>query len=975
MLILIKPMKSKYLLLLLFWVVSTLGFSQFKFNEYSCANVGGVVDPIGNGVQNSPDWVELINTYNTPQKISGWYLSNDRLNLFKWQVPLANNASIYVDSFNVQVIFLCTHNKSISNPAGVNASSTKIDLHTNFQLNQTQTGGAWLYLTKVLGSTKPTDSVLIKRNKPDHSWGKPNSDSAAYYVPNHGITDTAFNQNNVTWSLYPVNSAGKKNPRNPYPLLSTSTRKWYKDYAPTPKLMIKPGYYASSSLQNFTIKDTTWTTMTQAIAQHKDSIEIFATTNCTTPLPFAFGVTPTGDIVDAGPNASSGTGNVPTPFAVPYWSATTSPPTLVGVVVRAISHDQSVPPKYLDSFEAYGGYVLDSIYHMNTVCVCMDTNTLFIAKSKDTVSAIYSYLDNKYHSNKELFKNQGQALIKKIDFLNKTGAGTGYTQWQFQFRSEDEYGYNYSNRWGFYTDPLLGLTARADFPELVFRSGSEENFLKGGTGGGSRHGATHLRDFYNHTITQRHKLDFESSHYVPTYMFINGINHGIYYIKEPIDSTYIKYYYNHDRSDIIANDLIPTTTTSQITALSGKLSHWTTFYNWVMNNNTDVRNPAYYKIISDTIDLQSFVEYSFYNMYSVNTDYVKRQALWWRGVKSDTSDHSDRRWRFGLSNTDLTWQFGGNYTGISDNSATSSPCDYVNAFGPASSPNYPLMPLFTKLMTNDTFMSNFFARYQDLINTSYSCDSLTAHLVYVRSLLNLDIKHHSYMNLNGDSSKFWNAMVDSMKVFIMSRCSLAVQGITASTCFHQFDGPYNLCLDVAPKDATSNPGYIKYNSLTLNTFPWNQKYIDSVTYIAKAIPDSNYVFDHWESDYKISPSNSSDSVTFYVNKDSKHCMTAVFKIRPAYETYGSPMLPTAFSPNGDGNDDILNIYGIANATTYDFEIYNRWGEQVFSSKDKTQGWDGTFNGAAAPVGVYAYRYNIVVGGKTYNKKGSFTLLR
>ncbi len=106
--------------------------------------------------------------------------------------------------------------------------------------------------------------------------------------------------------------------------------------------MIKPGYYTTGALSSFTIKDTTWTTMTQAIAQHKDSIEIFATTNCTTPLPFAFGVTPTGDIVDAGPNASSGSGNVPTPFAVPYWSATTSPPTLVGVVVRAIAHDQSV---------------------------------------------------------------------------------------------------------------------------------------------------------------------------------------------------------------------------------------------------------------------------------------------------------------------------------------------------------------------------------------------------------------------------------------------------------------------------------------------------------------------------------------------------------------------------------------------------------------------------------------------------------
>ena len=838
---------------------------------------------------------------------------------------------------------------------------------------QSQTQGPWLYLTKVLGATKPYDSVQIKRLQPDHSWGKPNSDSAAYYVPEHGLVDTAFVQNNVLWSLYPVATPGKKNPKNPYPMLPTSTRKWYRDYAPTPKLMIKPGYYSIGSLSNFIIKDTT----TQTIPLHKDSIEIFATTDCTTPLTYSYGVAPTAtNVADVGPN-SGGMGTI----ALPLPSASTITP--VGIVVRAVAHDQSTPPKYLDSFEAYGGYVLDSTYHVGVVCACMDTNALFLTHSKDTVPTIYSYLDIKSHGNKELFKNQGQALIKKIDFYNATGPTTGKWQWQFMFRSEDEYGYNFTNKYGFYTDPKLGLTARADFPELVFRSGSEENFLKGGVGAGTKHGATHLRDFFNHSITLRHKLDFESSHYVPIYLFINGANRGIYYIKEPIDSTYVKYYYGHDRSDIIANDLIPTTTTPQITALSGKLSRWTTFYNWVMSSNTNVHNANTYQAIADSMDLPSFIDYNFYNMYSVNTDFVRRQALWWKGIKLDTSDHGAVKWRFGLSNTDLTWQFGTNYDGINDYTQTSSPCDYVEAFnGATPNPNYPLIPLFAKLMANDTFLSAFFSRYQDLLHTSYVCDTLIDQLTYVTSLLKLDMKSQVWYNVNAgtcsgcDSVKFWNAMVDSMKVFIQERCTSNVQGIVENLgCFHQFDGPYNLCLDVSPKDATSLPGYIRFNSLTLNSFPWNNKYIDSVTYAAVAVPDSNYVFDHWTSDYVLSPNNSSDSVTFYVSKDSKHCMTAVFKIKPAYETYGTPMLPTAFSPNGDGNDDVLNVYGIANATSYDLEIYNRWGQQIFVSKDKTQGWDGNYNGEPAAVGVYAYRYDIIINGKSYIKKGSFTLLR
>jgi len=970
-------MKLKYLLSLLFVVVSTLGFSQFKFNEYSCANVGAVIDPRGTGVESSPDWVEIINTSNLPQTLSGWYLSNDRQNLNLYQIQLdSTGGSVLLDSFAVQVIYLCTHNILIANPAGINAGSTKIDIHANFQLNQSQTPGPWLYLTKI-GGTKPTDSVQIKRLQPDHSWGKPNSDSAAYYVPYHGITDTAFNQGSVLWSLYKKCSPGKKNPRNPYPITSTTVRNWYRDYAPTPKLMIKPGYYSVGALSNFTIKDTSYTTPAQAIAAHKDSLEIFATTDCSTPLTFSVGATLTGNIVDAGPNTG-------TSFSVPYWGPAAPSPTpiLTGVVVRAVNHDQSTPPKYLDSFEAYGGYVIDSVYHMAVICSCMDTTSLFITKSKDTVTTIYSYLDNKSHSNKELFKNQGQGLVKKIDFLNRLGPTSIHAQWQFLFRSEDEYGYNYTNKYGFYTDPLLGLTSRADFPEIVFRSGSEDNFLKGGAGNGTRHGATHLRDFFNHTLTLRHKLDFESSHYVPTYMFINGMNRGIYYIKEPIDSTYINYYYQSAQSDIIANDLIPTTTNPQITALSGKLSHWSAFYNWVMNSTLNVRDPNTYLAITDSMDMQSFIEYNFYNMFSVNTDFVKRQALWWKGIKADTSDHGLHKWRFGLSNTDLTWQFGNNYTNISDNTQTSSPCDYVDAFGPAALPNYPLIPLFYKLMSNDTFLSSFLSRYQDLINTSYSCDTLVQHLTYVSSLLKADMKSQVWFNVNPgttcagcDSVKFWTAMVDSMQTFITERCTSAVQGISASSCFHQFDGPYNLCLDVEPRDATTIPGYIRFNSLTLKTFPWNNKYLDSVTYMAVAVADSNYVFDHWTSDYSLSPSTTSDSVTFYVSKDSKHCMTAYFKLKPAYQTTGTPMLPTAFSPNGDGTDDILNVYGTANASSYSFEVYNRWGQNLFSSQDKTQGWDGNFNGSPAAVGVYAYRYDIVIDGKTYIKKGSFTLLR
>ncbi|MEO8760552.1 MAG: CotH kinase family protein, partial [Bacteroidia bacterium] len=786
-------MKSKYLLLLLFVVASFSGFSQFKFNEYSCANISTVINPIGAGTQTSPDWIEICNTSTTRfVQISGWYISDDRNNLYKWQVPYYNNVPIIIDSFAMQVVFLDGYN--VTRPGSIpTASPQAVDLHANFTLNQTQPSvehgqlksGPYIWLTKKAACptcpqpTTPTDSIIVQRNQPGHSWGRPNS-----------VKGVTYSGGSTVWRLYKTPTPGTKNPINPIPI--TTTRNWYAGYAPTPKLSLKPGYY--SGAPNLSIVDTT------NVSSNNPNLSYFGTVDCSIPNISSTDIdNTTGQVTFSGSGSSSG-----------------------AFIVRGVIIDQSTPPTYLPSFEAYGAYVIDSTYHMSVFCACMDTNSLFIARTKDTVPTLYSYIDKT--TKKEIFKNQGQALIKKIDFYNNIG--TPGQAWQFQFRSEDEYGYNYTNKYAFYQDANLGAITRADFPELILRSSAEDNFFPSGNTGGSGgtfgsfpgygNGPNHVRDFFNHTITLRHKLNFESSHYTPTYLFINGMNKGIYYIKEPIDTTYMKYYYGYNQSNIIANDLVPTTTTARITALSGNLAAWNAEYNQIMLPGYSVHIPNNYQAIADSIDLASFIDYNFYNMFSVNTDYTKRQALWWKG--SDTIMHG-KKWRFGLTNTDLTWGFGNNNTGISDFSPTSSPCDYINAFGPGANNQFPLVPLFGKLMTNDTFKSGFLSRYQDLLNTSYACDSLVEHLKYVRTLIKGDMASqvNLYLNNSGggctscDSVKLWNSMLDSMNTFMTQRCSLAVQGI--KNCYG-YDGPYNLCVDVVPPGA----GYVKFNSLTLHSF-------------------------------------------------------------------------------------------------------------------------------------------------------------
>lgn len=86
-------------------------------------------------------------------------------------------------------------------------------------------------------------------------------------------------------------------------------------------------------------------------------------------------------------------------------------------------------------------------------------------------------------------------------------------------------------------------------------------------------------------------------------------------------------------------------------------------------------------------------------------------------------------------------------------------------------------------------------------------------------------------------------------------------------------------------------------------------------------------------------------------------------------------VPMAFSPNGDGNNDLLTVYG-GQIESLVFEIYERWGRLVFSTTDKTKGWDGNYNGTKASSGIYVYRVRAVYyDGETETKAGNITLVR
>ncbi len=89
------------------------------------------------------------------------------------------------------------------------------------------------------------------------------------------------------------------------------------------------------------------------------------------------------------------------------------------------------------------------------------------------------------------------------------------------------------------------------------------------------------------------------------------------------------------------------------------------------------------------------------------------------------------------------------------------------------------------------------------------------------------------------------------------------------------------------------------------------------------------------------------------------------------------VLINAFSPNGDGQNDEFSLRKYADIFHLkQMDIFNRWGQKVFSSNDINTGWDGTFNGKPQEIGAYIFQATILdYDGEEHLLKGNVSLIR
>ncbi|MCX7953562.1 MAG: PKD domain-containing protein [Bacteroidales bacterium] len=120
------------------------------------------------------------------------------------------------------------------------------------------------------------------------------------------------------------------------------------------------------------------------------------------------------------------------------------------------------------------------------------------------------------------------------------------------------------------------------------------------------------------------------------------------------------------------------------------------------------------------------------------------------------------------------------------------------------------------------------------------------------------------------------------------------------------------------------------------------------------------------------------SITYTLQiQDSLKCFTISDAVHIEVKEEYTVDVPMAFTPNGDGINDVLYVRGWGIKNLIEFKIFNRWGQCIFSTNNINEGWDGTYKGKPQDIDTYAYYVKVETysNNKTLEKKGVVNLLR
>lgn len=615
-------------------------------------------------------------------------------------------------------------------------------------------------------------------------------------------------------------------------------------------------------------------------------------------------------------------GSVPSASSTLY-----SSPLSISATTLVRAKTFSTNAAIISSFTETNTYFINETFSMPVISLASGGFTsLFDGWGDQVIVAAFEYFEKD-----QQFKFEGMGAVD----------AHGNDSWAFpqkgiDLEAKDQYGYFYTMAYPLFTDPKLSNTDRTEFDNIHLKAGASDNYPFAESQSGVP--GCHLRDAFLQSFAWRYNLNVDVRRYAPCILFINGEYWGLYEIREKVDADYTDYYYGQPKGQV---DMLKYW--GGLTVNEGSDTAWVNLYNFVMTKN--MADPLNYAYVDSVYNLKSLIDYYIYNTYIVNSDWINWNSAWWRGRNPDGDK---KKWRYWLWDQDNSMGLGQNYSGWPTTGFEADPCDLETVFQNAGA-NMGHADMMVALMNNQSFKDQYINRYADLLNTIMNCDTIMEHLDYIIGLLTPEMP--AQIARWGGSMSGWQANLDNLKDFISGRCTVIQSGVV--NCYN-LTGPFNITVEVDPPFS----GTIKVNSITPNLYPWTGSYFGNVNMNFEAKENAGYGFQYWEvKKHAFTPDSLNKNISFLLLQEDTliaHFAEMDSVIVPLDPESEHLFVPNAFSPNGDGNNDMLYVY-INSSAEMEFTVYDRWGQKVFETTNYTKGWDGTCNGRLVNSGVYAYK--------------------
>ncbi len=530
--------------------------------------------------------------------------------------------------------------------------------------------------------------------------------------------------------------------------------------------------------------------------------------------------------------------------------------------------------------------ILAGFTETNSYLIGVSHNIPIVSVASDQYDGLFNSGFPSITSSIEYFTSGGIQKFESFGEVNRHGNDSwAFNQKGVDFIVRDQFGYDDKIDY-----KVFPTKPRAEFQRLILKAAASDNYpFTWGSGGGC-----HLRDAFVQSLAQTAHMHVDLRTNDHCALYINGQYWGLYEIREKVnDPDYTNYYWNQKEEDL---DML--SYWGSLNIRYGSDTDWIDLYNYIMGNDLSVA--ANYSAVNARLDIGSTIDYMIINTWSVNSDWVNWNTMWWRG-----RGNPDVKWKYALWDMDNVFNLGQNYSGWTTTNFDADPCDlesnptFVNA-----GPNMGHLEMFGKLMANPEFKQRYVNRYAEMISTYLNCDFALAHFDSIVNHVSAEMPKQ--IARWGGSMAEWQAHLDFMRSQISGRCNyIENQGVV--NCY-DVSGPYDLTFDVSP----ANSGTVKFNELDIASYPWTGSYFGNVEGDIIATPAANYEFLYWE----IHHNNLNSDTTISLNSFMIGASDTIIAHFRLIETH---QLTFIIEPAGSGT---VSINGIGQAAYPYIATYN-----------------------------------------------------